>query len=176
MRRIAAVDYGRRRIGLAVCDPLGIAVRGLETLIHAGGAEAAARAVAARLGPEAVGRILVGLPLHASGDESEMSREARAFGAALHRATGVPVEYVDEGLTSWEAEEALKARGRPLREARRRGDVDREAARAILLSWLRERERSGPEEGEGRGEGGQGGEEGSSGQGGGAREGEGETT
>ena len=67
-----------------------------------------------------------------------MSREARAFGEALGRATGLEIRYWDEGLTSWEAEEALKKRRRPLREAQQSGEVDREAAIALLRGWLRE--------------------------------------
>ena len=74
-----------------------------------------------------------------------MSREARVFGAALAGASGLEVEYFDEGLTSWEAEETLKARGKRVRDAQRRGDVDREAACAILRSWLLEQASRPPE-------------------------------
>jgi putative Holliday junction resolvase len=146
MERVAAVDYGRRRIGLAVCDPLGLSVRGLETLRHGGDLEAAAAAVAGRLREVGAGRVVVGLPLLASGDDSEMTREVRRFKAALEQALGgVPVEHFDEGLTSWEAEESLRARGRGLADARRGGEVDREAAVLLLRSWLCERESRPPE-------------------------------
>jgi putative Holliday junction resolvase len=137
--RVAAVDYGRRRIGLAVSDPLRLTVRGLSTIERGPDLSEAARAVAKALKEAGAALVLVGLPLHEDGRESEMSREARRFGEALGAAAGLPVEYVDEGLTSWEAEESLKGRKKPLRDARRAGEVDREAARAILLSWLRER-------------------------------------
>ncbi len=143
MKRFGAVDYGRRRIGLAVADPLGLTVRGLDTLHYDGDPEAAARTVAERLQAELVGTLLVGLPLHTSGEESEMSREVRRFGALLEAAVGLAIEYVDEGLTSWEAEETLKGRGRRLKDARRRGDVDKEAACALLRGWLRDREAGG---------------------------------
>ena len=69
-----------------------------------------------------------------------MSREVRRFGAALSAALPLPLEYADEGLTSWEAEETLRGRRRLTRDARRRGEVDREAACALLRGWLRERE------------------------------------
>ena len=138
MRRTAAVDYGRRRIGLAISDPLGITVRGLDTHFWSGTEEAAVAEVARILVEAGAGLIVVGLPLHASGEESEMSREARAFGEALAAASGVEVVFLDEGLTSWVAEETLKKRRRPLREAQQRGDVDREAAMALLRSWLEE--------------------------------------
>lgn len=135
--RVAAVDYGQRRIGLAVTDPLGITTRGLETLRVEGGPVAAAQAVWAVLAPLGVRRVVVGLPLHASGEESPMSAEARRFGDALAERAGLPLEYLDEGLTSWAAEEGLG--GRALREAQQTGEVDRRAALALLRSWLQER-------------------------------------
>ena len=147
--RVAAVDYGRRRIGLAISDPLGITVRGLDTVERGPDLEQAVRAVAQSLRAEEAGRVLVGLPLHANGDESDMSREARAFGARLERALAPdlphPIEYVDETLTTWEAEEAIRARGIPLRKAKTMGLLDQEAARCLLRAWLREAEKSGPQ-------------------------------
>jgi putative Holliday junction resolvase len=140
--RVAAVDYGRRRVGLAISDALGITVRGLATVVRAeaddDGVAATARALAAE---GLVERVVVGLPLHDDGRESEMSKEARGFGASLSAALGVEVVFFDEGLTSWEAEEGLKAKGKRLRDARRAGDVDREAAMALLRSYLRESSR-----------------------------------
>lgn len=143
--RIAAVDYGRRRVGLAVCDPLRITVRGLCTVTQAprGGASTLA-AVAAALRGERVERVVVGLPLHDDGSESAMSREAREFGRALAAALGVPVVWHDEGLTSWEAEEHVKSRGKRLRKARDSGEVDRLAAMSILRSYLRSLEARPP--------------------------------
>ena len=141
MERTAAVDYGRRRIGLAVADPLGITVRGLETIERVEDPDDGARRVAAALAAEQVTRILVGLPLHASGEESEMSAEARRFGALLAQHSGLPVGFVDETLTTWEAEEAVKARGIKLREAKQSGLLDQQAAVAMLRGWLREGEK-----------------------------------
>lgn len=138
MDRTAAVDYGRRRIGLAVADPLGITVRGLETLDRVEDPGDGARRTAAALATEGVTRVLVGLPLHASGDESEISAEARRFGALLAEASDLPVAFLDETLTTWEAEEAVRARGIPLREAKKRGLLDQQAAVAMLRGWLRE--------------------------------------
>lgn len=138
MRRTAAVDYGRRRIGLAVCDPLGITVRGLATINRVQDAADGARRVAAMLLAEEVGGVLVGLPLHADGAESEMSKEARRFAGLLAAALPVPVAFLDETLTTWEAEEAVRARGIPLREAKKSGLLDREAACAMLRGWLRD--------------------------------------
>lgn len=136
--RAAAVDYGRRRIGLAVCDPLGIAVRGLETVERGPDMAEGARRVAAALRGEAVEQVILGLPLHADGRESAMSAEVRRFAAELESTLGLPVMLVDEGLTTWEAEERLKQRGVRLRDAKRSGALDREAACCLLRAWLRE--------------------------------------
>jgi len=138
LKRTAAVDYGRRRIGLAVSDPLGITVRGQETLERGPDLAEGARRVAAALAPEEVGSIVVGLPLHTDGRPSPMSAEAEAFGALLAEASGLPVSFLDEGLTTWEAEERLRERRVPLREAKKSGLLDREAACALLRGWLRD--------------------------------------
>lgn len=142
--RTAGVDYGRRRIGLAVADPLGITVRGLATIERGAGPEEGARRVAGVLAGERLARVVVGVARHADGGESEMSRESRRFGRALEEALGLPVLYADEHLTSWEAEEALRERGVPLAEARRRGLLDQEAACGLLRAFLREEEAGGP--------------------------------
>ena len=141
MERTAAVDYGRRRIGLAVADPLGITVRGLETVDRVEDPADGARRVTAALAAEQVTQVLVGLPLHASGDESEMSAEARRFGALLAEQSGLRVGFVDETLTTWEAEEAVKARGIRLRDAKKSGLLDQQAAVAMLRGWLRDGEK-----------------------------------
>jgi putative Holliday junction resolvase len=138
--RIAAIDYGRRRVGLAVCDALEITVRGLATIVRDAADDAAfAETVAGHLKAMDVERVVVGVALREDGSETERSAEARAFGDRLAKALGRPVEFHDEGLTTWAAEEDLRAAGVPLRKARAAGDVDREAAVAILRSYLRER-------------------------------------
>lgn len=75
--RVAAVDYGRRRVGLAVSDALRITTRGLPTLERAAAMDEAAAQVAEVLLREQVREVVLGLPLHADGRESEMSAEAR---------------------------------------------------------------------------------------------------
>jgi RNase H-fold protein (predicted Holliday junction resolvase) len=65
-----------------------------------------------------------------------MSLEARAFGTRVGAAMRKDVVFFDETLTSWDAEETLKARGKNLRDARLRGDIDRAAAVSILRSYL----------------------------------------
>ncbi len=144
--RVGAVDYGRRRVGLAVSDALGITVRGLPTFVRAEGTTSAAAvaAVAAVLREEQVTRVVVGLPLHADGRPSEMSVEAQAFGDALGASLGVPVAYLDEGLTSWAAEDDVKARGASLEKARRSGLIDQRVAMGLLRAHLVDLERRPP--------------------------------
>ena len=139
--RVAAVDYGRRRIGLALSDPLRITTRGLATLERGATLETGAVAVAEVLKREQAALVVVGLPLHADGRESEMSSEVRRF-AALLEAAGLRVVLHDEGLTSWEAEEGLKGQKRSLEQARKSGELDQRAALGLLRSFLYEEGRS----------------------------------
>lgn len=139
--RVAAVDYGRRRIGLAVSDPLRITTRGLATLERGATVETGAASVAAALAGEGPALVVVGLPLHADGRESEMSAEVRRF-AALLEAAGLHVVLHDEGLTSWEAEEGLKGGKRSMQDLRKSGAIDQRAALGLLRSWLAEAERA----------------------------------
>jgi len=133
--RVAAVDYGRKRIGLAVSDPLRITTRGLATLARGPSLESGAAAVVAVLASERPMLVVVGLPLHADGRESEMSAEVRRF-AALLEAAGLRVVLHDEGLTSWEAEESLKGSKKTPEQRRKSGEVDQRAALGLLRSWL----------------------------------------
>ena len=141
--RCAAVDYGRKRVGLAVCDALGISVKGLPTIDRRGSMQEAAAAIAKVLREEGVERVVVGLPLHDDGRESETSKEARAFGAALGKALAMEIVFYDEGFTSWEAKEILKERPERIRDAKKRGEVDRAAAVVLLRSYLRTLEGAG---------------------------------
>ena len=85
-----------------------------------------------------VGMAIVGLPLLPSGDEGEQAQRCRRFGEALTRATGLPVEYQDETLSSVTAEEAR--RELTVAGSRRRASVDDHAAARILQAYIDERE------------------------------------
>jgi putative Holliday junction resolvase len=137
--KVAALDYGRKRVGLAVCDPLGITIRGLPTLVRTVDEAAFVEAVSKALRDEGAERLVVGVALREDGRDSVRGAEARAFGTRVAEAAGVPVEFHDEGLTTWETEADLREAGASVRRARATGDVDRAAAVAILRSWLGER-------------------------------------
>lgn len=131
--RILALDVGRKRIGLALSDPLGVTAQGLETLQRTNIREDLAR-LAALVREKDIALFLVGLPLHMSGDESRQAQYVRDFAVKLERETRVPVEYWDERLTTVEAERVLKSSGISI-EKRARA-VDRLAAVILLESYL----------------------------------------
>ena len=131
--RILALDLGKRRIGLALSDPLGVTAQGQETLERTN-----VRADLARLREIAiennVSRIVIGNPLHMSGQEGRQAEYARDFGARLHGATGLPVEFWDERLTTVEAQRVLRQSGVSIEK--RAKAVDRLAAVILLESYL----------------------------------------
>jgi putative Holliday junction resolvase len=128
---LLGIDYGTKRIGLAVCDPDRLIASPLGTQPNYTGKEAFFRELVAR--SKFVG-IVVGLPLHSNGDESDMSRQARAFARWLAEITGLPVVMWDERCTSAAAEDALLEA--KLTKKKRKARVDRVAAQMILQSYL----------------------------------------
>lgn len=131
--RIAGIDYGTVRIGIALADTaVGIA----SPLVNYSRRTSALDAeYFQRLAEEEqIGRFVVGLPVHLSGSESQKSTEARAFGAWLADVTGLPVEYFDERFTTSEADELLGTFEftKKQRQTRR----DRLAAQIMLAAYL----------------------------------------
>lgn len=128
-----ALDLGKRRIGLAVSDSLGITAQGLPTLARRRIREdmAAFEHLARQWNVEL---FLLGFPLHMSGRESRQSNYVKDFGERLQAHTGVPVEYWDERLTSVAANRVLKESGISI-EKRARA-VDRLAAVLLLESYM----------------------------------------
>lgn len=131
--RILALDVGKKRIGLAVSDPLGFTAQGLPTLHRTRIREDLQQLATLCLEYE-VSMILIGQPLHMSGDESRQGKYTAEFGARLHEHTGIPVQYLDERLTSVQAERMLRDAGSST--DRRTGAVDRMAAILLLESYL----------------------------------------
>jgi len=129
--RVLAVDWGSRRVGLAVGDATARLARSLPTL-SVTGLKDAVRQVDAAARAEDAGLILIGLPLHDSGDESPSSAAARRLGGAL-AARGHRIAYHDERLTSDRARDLLAERGetRPAP-----GRVDAVAAALLLQEYL----------------------------------------
>lgn len=130
---LLGLDYGTVRIGLAVCDPDRILASPLETYLRKSDVEDAAYFVKVTAEHRAVGWV-VGLPLHADGQESDKSHEARVFGAWLATVTGLPVVFWDERFTTALAEDALL--GAKMTHRKRRERRDRVAAQMILRAYL----------------------------------------
>jgi putative Holliday junction resolvase len=131
--RILAVDYGRRRVGLAVSDELGLAGRGLPT-IQAGSQSSAVDSVAQVASDVGAAALLVGLPLNMDGSRGPMAEAAEAFATALNRTTGLPVRLWDERLTTVAARRAIREIG--ARDRKTKGLVDRMAAVLLLNNYL----------------------------------------
>ena len=138
--RLAGIDYGRRRIGVAVCDARRMLASPLCVRESTGDRQADAAFFRALATEEEIVGIVVGLPMHADGRPSDMSAEAERFGAWLGRVTGLPVVFHDERWTSREAAGLLAGTG--LSRGRKKERSDAVAAQVILAAWL-EREASG---------------------------------
>jgi putative Holliday junction resolvase len=133
MARILAVDWGERRIGLAISDPLGVIATGLDTLDVQSPTEAARR-IAEIVAAREVERVVVGLPLLMSGERGEAAEAALALAAALAQRTKLPVDTYDERLTSALSERRLRETG--VRTGRARERIDQGAAMVLLESYL----------------------------------------
>lgn len=133
VQRIAGIDYGTVRIGVAIADTETRIASPLENYTRRG--EALDAEWFRRLAKEErLTKFVVGLPVHLSGDESPKSLEARKFGAWLGELTGLPVEFFDERFTSSEAEQLLSAAGLTARQ--RKARLDKLAAQIMLTAYL----------------------------------------
>jgi len=134
--RVLAVDPGDKRIGLALSDPTRTLARPAGAIPNEG-YEATVRRVQALAAEQGVTLVLVGLPVHLDGGESEGSKKARRLARKLADALKLPVELVDEGLTSVEADDVLaEVRPTSRRKPAAGGERDAVAAAVILRGWL----------------------------------------
>jgi len=131
--RIIAVDPGTKRVGVAVSDPTGTIAQALTTVQAAPRDTLAARLSRIAADQEAK-RIVVGLPRRLDGSYGPEARSARELADELRESSHLPVELVDERLTTVAAERSLVAAG--MRRAKRKLSVDRVAATLLLQSHL----------------------------------------
>lgn len=146
--RILALDYGRARIGLAIAGVDAALPQPLGTLDRVNRNEDMRR-LRELVREHDVRQIVVGLPLRLDGTRGDMAEEAARFGQRVHKQLGLPVEMVDERLTSWEAERLLEEQhGRTIHSAsskKRKKEnekmgVDAMAAALILKEYLDRRQ------------------------------------
>ena len=126
--RVLGIDYGRRRVGLALSDELGITAQGLDTFDRKTGDVLAH--VARLIEQHGVETVVLGHPVSMSGRDNKTSRTVEAFAGTLRGRHGIRVILWDERLSSVEAKRVLKGSGAG------KGAVDRVAASLILQNYL----------------------------------------
>ncbi len=137
MSRYLGVDYGTKRIGLAISDDLGLTARPLEVV----GRDDLASSLQRIADEYDLAGVIVGLPTSLGGGEGPSATAARELGREIGETIEVPVEFVDERFTSRIAENALLEAD--MRRRSRKETVDKVAAAIILQSFLDSRRRSG---------------------------------
>ncbi|SEM28770.1 putative holliday junction resolvase [Syntrophus gentianae] len=131
--RILGLDYGEKRIGVALCDELGWTAQALTTVIRKSWRRDVG-SIAALVEAYGVEKIVIGYPLRLDGTEGIQCEKVLRFARRLEAALGIPIVSWDETLTTKEAEEILARSG--VHPKKRRAVVDRLAASLILQSYL----------------------------------------
>ena len=132
--RVMGIDFGLKRVGLAITDPGGILASPYGTLERTG-REQCFDEIKRIIEAEGVERVVVGLPLGLDGRETETTRQARNFAASLARRIEPEVELFDERLTSAQADTELKEAGLKCPKKRKQA-LDSQAATVILRTWM----------------------------------------
>jgi putative holliday junction resolvase len=131
---LLAVDYGERRIGLAVSDPTRTIASPAGFIVRRAGKRPPIAEIMRRAEALEAGGFVLGLPLDGNGDETDRSREVRAIAAELEKRTGLPVQLMDERFSTAAALRAVREMGGSTRG--RKGDVDALAATVFLQQVL----------------------------------------
>lgn len=147
MSRILALDYGRRRIGVAVTDPTRTIASPLVTLVRREGKRPPWAEIARIVQEQEIAEFVIGLPLDLAGEEGAWAAEVREFGAQLARRFPLPVHWIDERLTSVMAERAVRGLGLKRGQREEKERIDAAAAALILQAFLRMQGRSYEPEG-----------------------------
>jgi putative Holliday junction resolvase len=137
--RALGIDYGERRIGLALSDPTGLLASPWKKLDNDGNVGAAASRLAAEVDalaaePDGLGVVVIGLPRRLSGEDNDQTPRVRKLAQLLGDRIAIPITFQDERLTSHEADERLAARQPDWRK--RKGQLDAMAAALILQDYL----------------------------------------
>ncbi|MBU7586360.1 MAG: Holliday junction resolvase RuvX [Nostoc sp. TH1S01] len=127
------LDIGRKRIGVAGCDRTGLIATGITT-VERSSFERDVEQFQNLVNDRQVEILVVGLPYSMDGSLGFQARQVQKFATKLGKALKLPIEYVDERLTSFQAEQMLIAEN--LSPSRNKGLIDRKAAALILQQWL----------------------------------------
>lgn len=130
------MDYGERRIGLAISDPTGTIASPAGVILRRAGKRPPVAEIIRRAEALEARGFVIGLPLDGNGDETPRSTEARAVGDTLAQRTGMPVQMVDERYTTAIALRAIREMGGSTKD--RKGDVDALAATVLLQHALQQ--------------------------------------
>lgn len=133
MARYLGLDYGEKRIGVALSDPTGFLAQPLKT-IHYKSTKQAIEEICRIAAENQVAGVVLGLPLNMSGGDSRKTREVREFAEKLRQKLSVPLELLDERLTTRQAHQTLRQMGK--KPSRNRQIVDQMAAQYILQTYL----------------------------------------
>jgi putative holliday junction resolvase len=138
MKKVTALglDVGRKRMGVAGCDGTGLIATGLTTIERTSWAEDI-RQLKDIVAEREVEILVIGLPYRLDGTLGSQAKQVQKFAERISRILELPFNYVDERLTSVEAEAQLKAQKQF--STRNKGAIDRRAAAIILQQWLDER-------------------------------------
>lgn len=134
--RALGIDFGTKRIGLAVSDPTNTVATPLDTLVRRQGKRPPYAQMVELAHENDIGHIVVGLPLGLDGHETDWCAEVRAMATRLAERADLPLAYVDERMTSVRAERAVQAAGLNRSQRRDKGRIDAAAAQLILQAWL----------------------------------------
>ena len=130
------LDIGLKRVGIAGCDGTGLIATGITTLVRSSFDRDVAY-LRELVSQRRVQILVAGLPYSLSGELGAQARQVQKYATRIATALELPLEYVDERLTSVEAEELMKGAG--ISVSQNKGSIDRKAAALILQQWLDER-------------------------------------
>lgn len=136
--RVMGIDFGLKRLGVALTDPTQLLVRGWGTLHH--GPEEALPHLQKIAEEERVVEVVVGLPTRSSGIPGTLEPQIKAWANKLQNLLQLPLHFQEEGYSSQMAGAHLRQSGAKAKQRKKKGEVDRIAACIILQNWLDEKE------------------------------------
>ena len=138
--RYLAIDYGEKRVGLALSDPTRTIAQSLETIVYQSRKNLIA-ILKEIISQQNVKKIILGLPLTMKGSDSEKTIDVRKFGAELENQIDIPLVFFDERLTSIQAQQIIRQFGK--KPSKHRAKIDQIAAGILLQTYLDQEKLSG---------------------------------